>query len=140
MYLIQDANTNLIALLVRPGGWAFSTMLPQCLQLTEFTLILDDPKIKLWKTIAAEQKRVSMPNWTRRKGKSLFPGASHVTDLEVSMIKTVVLRSPRRVIRVVLIPPFSPDESIFPIFTLRSKLNSYSMQGFKQLAGRKKII
>lgn len=78
---------------------------------------LTGPKIKPWKIIAAEQKRVSMLNWTRSKGKTLFPGASHVTDLEVSMVKTVVLRSPRRAIRVMLIPPFSPDESIFFLFS-----------------------
>lgn len=56
-----------------------------------------------------------MPNWSRRKGKPLFLDASHVTDSKVSITKTVVVKSPRRVVRVMLIPPFSPDESIFPI-------------------------
>lgn len=79
MHLIQDANTNLIALLFRSGRWAFSTMLPWCLELTEFTVILQDSKIKLWKSIVAERKRISMLNWTRRKGKTAFPGAMLLT-------------------------------------------------------------
>lgn len=81
-----------------------------------------------------------MPNWTRTKGRKLFPGASHATDLEVSMIKTGILRSPGRVITEMLMSLFSPGESISPSFTVKSSLNSYSLQEFNHFAGRKKIM
>lgn len=97
-------------------------------------------KSKLWETRVAEQKRVSMANWTKKRVGNFFPGVSHITHLEGSMTKPVVLRSPGTAMRAILMSPFSPGESISPSFTVGSNLSFYSMQGFNHFAGRRKII